>query len=601
MRDVLGTSDHVKGFGQATGIERRVLTAIGAVGGRAQALTHDHVRGSPLQDALAAGIVGLVEAVQQGFQIAVAGDCNAQHLPLDTPVEALDHAIGFGRIRPRFAVLHPKLLARRLKAVSREARAAVGKHMGDLEGEGPDRLLQEGHGAALGLIILHRQVDEAGGTIDGDIQVPLAALAILGAQFGQVLHVYMDEAKIVVLEGPIWLPGAACGRQTAQALGFQDAVDRVSIEMPQKVANHKGEVIQRKARRTTQSADNGALLFGGFPRQLVGAAGVGPDSRPDRAYATCGSSRSRRYSAAPGHRLAPVIAQSRPGQPGWCEPWGGSSASGPPRPSGLGTPVKAPGIRLNRPTNLVPTTFRRQTPSTTAGFVCCPAAAEAWRCRAGAKPRTGLRSWRRLPGGLPRGSGVRSRADAPWLIFRACWPPWSGRTAGTSPRRPATTRQTACRSSSRAFTGTPMRSAMICGPMWSSTWVMTTRSWCWMRRAFSRRAPSRPASTASTPARRGASRTARSACSLATPAAMVGRGSTARSTCLKPGPRIARAAETLAFRTRWRSPPSPRSRARCWSARSWPTCRMPGWRATAFTGQTPPCAARSRRRVRATC
>src|SRR5947209_4792630 len=44
----------------------------------------------------------------------------------------------------------------------------------------------------------------------------------------------------------------------------------------------------------------------------------------------------------------------------------------------------------------------------------------------------------------------------------------------------------------------------------------TTRSWCWMRRAFSRRAPSRPGSTASTPARRGASRTARSACSLAT-------------------------------------------------------------------------------------
>src|SRR3954465_8937911 len=88
-------------------------------------------------------------------------------------------------------------------------------------------------------------------------------------------------------------------------------------------------------------------------------------------------------------------------------------------------------------------------PSTTAGFVCCPAAAEAWPCRAGAKPRTGLRSWRRLPGGLPRRAGVRSRADAPWLIFRACWPPWSGRTAGTSPRRPATTRQTACRSSSR--------------------------------------------------------------------------------------------------------------------------------------------------------
>jgi len=32
-------------------------------------------------------------------------------------------------------------------------------------------------------------------------------------------------------------------------------------------------------------------------------------------------------------------------------------------------------------------------------------------CRAGAKPRTGLRSWRRLPGGSPRGSDVRSRAE----------------------------------------------------------------------------------------------------------------------------------------------------------------------------------------------
>src|SRR3954453_1479625 len=44
MRDVLGVSDHLKGFGQAAGIERRVVTAVGAVGSRAQALTHDHVR-----------------------------------------------------------------------------------------------------------------------------------------------------------------------------------------------------------------------------------------------------------------------------------------------------------------------------------------------------------------------------------------------------------------------------------------------------------------------------------------------------------------------------------------------------------------------------
>src|SRR5829696_4631223 len=53
--------------------------------------------------------------------------------------------------------------------------------------------------------------------------------------------------------------------------------------------------------------------------------------------------------------------------------------------------------------------------------------------------------------------------------------------------------------------------------------VLVLRSWCWMRPAFSRRAPSRPGSTASTPARRGASRTARSASSSPMAAAMAGR------------------------------------------------------------------------------
>src|SRR4051812_38360447 len=109
-------------------------------------------------------------------------------------------------------MLHAQALARGLEAVSREAGAAVGQHMGDLEGEGLDRLLEKGHGAALGLIILDREVDEAGGPVDGYIEIPLAALAISGAQLGQVLYVHMHEADIVVLEGPVRLAGAACGR-----------------------------------------------------------------------------------------------------------------------------------------------------------------------------------------------------------------------------------------------------------------------------------------------------------------------------------------------------------------------------------------------------
>src|SRR3954463_9945921 len=90
---------------------------------------------------------------------------------------------------------------------------------------------------------------------------------------------------------------------------------------------------------------------------------------------------------------------------------------------------------------------------------------------------------------------------------------------------------------------------------------MPMRSWCWMRRAFSRRAPSRPASTASTPVRLGASRIVRLACSSPMPAAMGMLSSIAPSTCPRPGRMIARAAERPAFRTRSRSPPSPSSRA----------------------------------------
>ena len=119
--------------------------------------------------------------------------------------------------------------------------------MRDLEGKGLDRLRQKGHGTALSLVVLDGEVDEAGGPVDGHVEVTLAALAILGAPLGQVLHVHVYEAEIIVLEGPVRLARPACGRQAAQALGFQNAVDRVPVQMRQKVGDYKGEVIQGKA------------------------------------------------------------------------------------------------------------------------------------------------------------------------------------------------------------------------------------------------------------------------------------------------------------------------------------------------------------------
>src|SRR5215211_3166858 len=90
MRDVRGARDDLKGLGQAAGIERRVVMAVDARWGCAEALAHGPLGCAALEHALAAGIVGLIEAPQQDLQIAVAGNRDAQHLPLHPPVEALD-------------------------------------------------------------------------------------------------------------------------------------------------------------------------------------------------------------------------------------------------------------------------------------------------------------------------------------------------------------------------------------------------------------------------------------------------------------------------------------------------------------------------------
>ena len=128
-------------------------------------------------------------------------------------------------------------------------RAAVCEHMGDLEGKGADCLVEEGDRAPFGFVVLDRQMDEPGRAVDSDREVSLTALAICRAQLGQVLHVQVDEAEIIGLERAV-RARPAWSWQAAQALGFQDAVDRVAVEMRQEVGDHEGQVIQGKAGRT---------------------------------------------------------------------------------------------------------------------------------------------------------------------------------------------------------------------------------------------------------------------------------------------------------------------------------------------------------------
>src|SRR5205085_8572444 len=78
----------------------------------------------------------------------------------------------------------------------------------------------------------------------------------------------MHKAKIVLLEAAVRSAGAINRREAAQALGFQDAVDRVAIEMREKVDHHEGQVIERKAGCTPQGADNGLAFQGSLCGRL---------------------------------------------------------------------------------------------------------------------------------------------------------------------------------------------------------------------------------------------------------------------------------------------------------------------------------------------
>ena len=143
-----------------------------------------------------------------------------------------------------------------------------------LNGKAPIACLRKAIGAFRQLVVFDSQVHPARTAVDGDIQEAFAAFTVSRAQLRQVLDVHVHEAEVIRLEAAVRSAGAIRRRQAAQARGFQDAVDRVTVEMRQEVADHKGEVIQRKAGCATQRTDNGALFIRCFPGQLVRAAGA---------------------------------------------------------------------------------------------------------------------------------------------------------------------------------------------------------------------------------------------------------------------------------------------------------------------------------------
>ena len=274
MRDLLGGSDHEEGFGQDTRIRGRLVAHVGQLWVRFHPLSHRLVRGDPAKHPLTSGIVSAVEALEQGLEVRMAVDRNAEHLALHAAVEAFHHAIGFRRVGPCGPVLRFQLAAENLEAVCCKAGASIREDVRDLEGEGLHGFLEEGHSARGRLVLLHGQVHPARAAVDGNKEVALTGDAIPIPQLGQVLHVHVHEAEPVLLEGSIGLARAAMGGKAVEALSFEDAVDGIPVQVGQEVGDHKGEIIQRKASRAAQGADDGALFLTGFPGQLV---------RPSRA------------------------------------------------------------------------------------------------------------------------------------------------------------------------------------------------------------------------------------------------------------------------------------------------------------------------------
>src|SRR3954471_16649023 len=119
--------------------------------------------------------------------------------------------------------------------------------MGETEGKSGGRLAQEGDGALLGFVVLHGKMDRAGAAVDGDIEEALAPLTIGRLQFGQVLDVDVNEAEVVLLERALALGGALRNGlgPAVQALGLEDTPNAVAVEVRQKVADDKGQVIER--------------------------------------------------------------------------------------------------------------------------------------------------------------------------------------------------------------------------------------------------------------------------------------------------------------------------------------------------------------------
>jgi len=119
-----------------------------------EALRDDLIRGSAVEHALAAGVVGSVESAQELLQVTVRVDRNAEHLPADSTMKALHPAIGLWAVGFPMTILRAEF-GTSLGEGGRKSPTVVSQHMAKTERKGHSGLPQKSDCALLGLVILN--------------------------------------------------------------------------------------------------------------------------------------------------------------------------------------------------------------------------------------------------------------------------------------------------------------------------------------------------------------------------------------------------------------------------------------------------------------
>lgn len=152
-------------------------------------------------------------------------------------------------------MLHIVPLAGCLESVGCEAGAAVGEPVGDPEGQGVECVREEGNGRGRGRVILDGEVHIPGGAVEGDGEGAFAGGAVAVTELGQVLHVDMHEADLVVLESAVRLAGLLGRRRPVETLRLRmrSTASRFRCGrkwLTTKVSAPRGKPVDRRSART---------------------------------------------------------------------------------------------------------------------------------------------------------------------------------------------------------------------------------------------------------------------------------------------------------------------------------------------------------------